>query len=400
VSTINNNKISQWARKYRKKKKQRFCARQMKEFVEWSKLSPEELIKEAREKQAEGKVEKRVIDFYHYLIDQGKSEITAFDYTKAIRGFFKYHRVRLVFQSGELVEPERQKEDYRLKLYQIQAMVNAANLKNKAVILFLESTGLRVGDAMRLERNRIEPLLNEEVPIYIGPISTQKKRIQAHPFLHGSAVETLKKYLGSRSDNNPYLFAGKNNGHLGEQAVLKNIRQLFSRAGFTDNGTRIRTHCLRKFTIARMQDAGIETCLWKQLVGKKSGEETYSSNRLKEAYMKVLSRLDPSNIKNNHIKLSDVEKIVEEQKKEISDLKVELATLANCKTFELLKVFMEKRGNVLKESLAKSQPASQKINGELIETEPVKIEAYEILMLKALAQTLHKISAEIDEEQS
>jgi len=158
-----NNKIEQWARKYRKEKKQKLCTRQMKEFVEWSKLTPEELIKEAREKQAEGVVEKKVIDFYHYLIDQGKSEITAFDYTKALRGFFKFHRVRLVFQEGELVEPERQKEDYRLKLFEIQSMVNAANLKNKSVILFLESTGLRVGDAMRLERNRIEPLLNGSI---------------------------------------------------------------------------------------------------------------------------------------------------------------------------------------------------------------------------------------------
>jgi len=320
---LKENLVKDWSEgTYRKVYKQTRSVNQFNEYLAYTKLTPEQLIKEQRERPDERIAQRRTLKFYKWLQkEKGRSEISAFDYTKCIRSFYKYYGLPLSFRPSELERPASKMEDYRLKLNEIQSMVDAGTIKMKAIILFLESTGLRIGDTVRIKRETIEPLLDQEPPIGLE-IPTAKKRVKAYPFLHKSAVETLKKYLATRTDNNPYLFVGeKAVNHILEESVLKNFKYLFRRVGLSSNGKRIRTHCLRKFLISRLQDVGVPPGIWKQIVGKTNKEAAYSSERLKESYCKALSRIDPSALSNNHTKVKGLEAKVEFLEKQLEQLR-------------------------------------------------------------------------------
>jgi regulator of replication initiation timing len=153
----------------------------------------------------------------------------------------------------------------------------------------------------------------------------------------------------------------------------------------------VRTHCLRKFTIGRLQDAGVEENLWKMIVGKKVPEAAYSSNRTREAYLTALPKLDPTSLNNNHAKLTDLETKVDGLEKDNNRLRLELNELKTKKTLEfLMDLFNKEKKEVLDEAFKKSLPASA-VNGKRVTMEPVKIEGGELLALKALARTFLKL---------
>jgi regulator of replication initiation timing len=272
-------------------------------------------------------------------------------------------------------------------------MIYAANVRGRALILVLESTGLRVGDVTKFLRKDIEPLLDKEPPVDLE-ICTEKERIQAHTFLHAAAVKAIKEYLASRTDDYPWLFPTANGKSLMVREVDTIIKTAFKNANFDSGNLRIRTHCLRKFTIGRLQDAGVETNLWKVIVGKKSLEAAYNSNKLREAYITALPKLDPSSLNNNHLKLTDLESKVGSLEKENTQLRLELNELKTKKTLELLmSLFDKEKKKVLEEAFKKSVPVSA-VNGKKVTVEPVRIDAGEIVALKALAKVFLELSNE------
>ena len=106
-----------------------------------------------------------------------------------------------------------------------------------------------------------------------------------------------------------------------------------------------------------MQDSSIETNIWKKIVGKAVPELAYSSNKLKEAYLNVLPKLDPSALTNNHVRMSDLESRVEQLTRENQTLRTKLAEVSQRRTLEeLLKYFAQEQKTVLKEAFDKSVP--------------------------------------------
>lgn len=393
------DKVKEWStNSYRREVKQRSAFRQMHTYLQFTKLTPEQLIKEQRNKPDERPGQRRLLAFYKYLqVEEGKTQIAAFDYTKQIRGFYNYYGVKLSFRTNELEKPAAKGKDFPLELHHIQGMVFAANERGKALILTAESTGLRIGDIVKLKRTEVEALLDREAPIELEILCTEKERIPATTFLHQAAVDSIKEYLASRIDNYPWLFPTADGTHLSIKEADRIVKTAFKNAGYKNGGLRIRTHCLRKFTIGRLQDSGVEENIWKRIVGKKVPEAAYSSNKLRESYLKAIHKLDPSNIKNNHVKLTDIETKMEALEKENLRLKTEIAQLQSSKAIESFNVFKQEMKSVLQEAFQKSQPASEIVNGQPTELEPVKINGAETLILKALAKAYHKLYTEAEE---
>lgn len=393
------DRIKKWStNSYRTEVKKRSTFRQMHSYLHFTKLTPEQLIKEQRDKPDERPGQRRILAFYKYLQEEeGRTPIAAFDYTKAIRSFYNYYGVKLSFRNNELETPATKEKDFPLTLSNIQGMVFAANERGKALILTAESTGLRIGDIVRLKRSEVETLLDREAPVELEILCTEKERIPATTFLHQAAIDSLKEYLASRTDNYPWLFPTADGTHLSTKEADRITKTAFKNAGFKNGGLRIRTHCLRKFTIGRLQDSGVEENIWKRIVGKKVPEAAYSSNKLRESYLKAIHKLDPTNIHNNHAKLTDIESKMELLEKENLRLKTEIAQLQSSKAIESFNVFKQEMKTVLKEAFQKSQPASEIVNGQPTELEPVKINGAETLILKALAKAYHKLYTEAEE---
>jgi integrase len=325
------SKVDEWAEgTYRRAVQATYHKKQVEEYIEWSKKSPDQLIVEARETLLERGAIRHILEYKKYLQEQGtKTETVIYDSLMAVRSFYRFYGIVLRFSRNELEAPVSVYIDHRFSLNEINGMYHAANGdRNKAIILVAESTGLRESDIAVLQRARIQDLLNGEPPVCIGPINTIKKRVVAMPFLHKTAIDALKKYLATRTDDNPLLFPTDQGKPCMGSYLDRIVKEAYANAGFTvPQGERIRFHSLRKFTISRMQDSGLEENVWKSIIGKKNKEAPYTTEALREHFIKVQNRLDPNCLVSNGARMSDLEAKNEALEKEANELKLKVAGL-------------------------------------------------------------------------
>ncbi len=387
---VESKMILEWAKaSYRTEQNQKAAIRKLRDFLAFTKMAPEELVKEQRAKIDERAAQRRILAFYKKIIDAGKTPTVAFDYTKFLRSFYNYYGLVLSFRPNELEMPLPKIKDFPFELQHIQGMIYAANVKGKALILTLESSGLRIGDIVKLLRKDIEPLLEKEPPVELEVI-TEKERVRANSFLHSVAIKALKDYLASRTDDFPWLFTTDLGSNLSTPEADRMVKTAFKNAGFDSGNLRVRTHCIRKFTIGQFQDSGIEENLWKAIVGKKTPQAAYNSNKLREAYISALPKLNPEALVNNHVKMDDLANKVQTLEKENLELRQKLTELEQKKGFEvLMEMYQDRQKEINKDAFNKAAPAKASLNGKKpAPTEPITINGSEILSLKALAQSL------------
>lgn len=351
-------------------------------------LGAKEALDEKRKHRDSRIVEMKLLKFYDDYQAGGKSEASAYNMAKTVRSFYKFYGQPLMIQKGDL--PSRigkKKLDFELTLDHIKAICHAAGTRGRALILTAESLGWREGDIAGLKRIQVEPYLNEEPPIMVKLV-TQKEKVKAKGFLHKAAVEAIREYLATRDDDCPFLFItkiGKPKG-LYVKELNRIFKTFFHRAGYKEGDRRIRFHCLRKFWVGRMQDAGVSTEIWKQLIGRATGTEEYDSTRLREAFIKAMPKLDPSQLVNNHGKVISLEaKVIELERK--------LATLERVKTAEqLAKYFAIELPQARRDTQAyiANQPKKILPAGLSIEEPRVFITQEDLVQILALARAMRK----------
>lgn len=104
--------------------------------------------------------------------------------------------------------------------------LGCANLRDRAIVLFLATTGCRISEATRLNRDSIDFMNLECVVLGKG----QKERTV---YLSAFAAETIRKYLDQRTDNSDALFAGKRTCRITPAGIRKMLRELAKRMGIT-----------------------------------------------------------------------------------------------------------------------------------------------------------------------
>lgn len=381
---MNDPLVEEWVATYKGSGNQTSRRRHINEYLEYRKLTANEVLGERRKHPDDGFVEKTVIRFKKHLEDTGSTDTVAFSATVDIRAFYAFNRLDLRFRKDELKKPAPKEVDHRLTLPEIDGTLKAAEPRGKALIATAESTGLRISDLALLKRAPIEEEIErQEPPVFLDKTYTIKEGIYAHPFLHATAVRYIKEYLAKRSDNSELLFPFLSKPKQIIKTANLILRNAYRRAGFrVAKGTRIRFHGIRRFTISRMQDADIETNMWRLLVGKKVKDAEYSSDKYREAYMKVLSKLDPGHLTNNHKKMVDLEEKVRELERKLLQQEAEHQR-------ELNKYFGEELIKVKKELAKRSIVASTFSDGaQLI---PLTLSGTEQLDLIALARAIRRI---------
>lgn len=141
------------------------------------------------------------------------------------------------------------------------------NIRDKALIAFLLSTGVRVGEAASMDRSCVD-LLRGEVTF-----RGEKSRIGKYRtvYLDTRARKYLSEYLETRKDNNPALFASIRiyNGQprrLGNAAIEKITHAVVEAAGITDRkkGT---VHVFRRTFATRLASHGCPIEVIQELMG-------------------------------------------------------------------------------------------------------------------------------------
>nr|DAH14443.1 MAG TPA: SITE SPECIFIC RECOMBINASE XERD [Caudoviricetes sp.] len=139
------------------------------------------------------------------------------------------------------------------------------NLRDKALIAFLLSTGVRVGELAALNRSDVD--LESNSVTFRGEKSRKGKFRTV--YLDEYARRYLRAYLVARTDFNPALFVSTKcyDGEprrLTEASIEKITKAVTERAGVTKKGT---VHIFRKTFATRMADRGCPLNVIQDLLG-------------------------------------------------------------------------------------------------------------------------------------
>ena len=122
-------------------------------YCELNKMTPSELIKEAREDQREfeyvsdRRIKKRLVKFRRLMLNEGAKGTYARTLMQLIRGFYGEYEIVLPKISMKKFPVHRKKEDEIPDKYDIRKAIKNANLQMKAIILLKASSGM---DSMTL----------------------------------------------------------------------------------------------------------------------------------------------------------------------------------------------------------------------------------------------------------
>lgn len=226
----------------------------------------------------------------------------------ALRAFLKYLAKREIKTvSAEKVELGRQEEkqiDF-LETAELERLLNSPqgqdlpNLRDKAILETLFSTGLRVAELCSLDRNKIDLKRGE------APVRGKGSKIRLVFFSDG-AKKSLEQYLKQRSDVDPALFirvppkgflksAGWRNENLRltSRSVQRIIRKHAVRAGIV--GKKVSPHTLRHSMATDLLQNGADIRSVQAILGHSSITTTQiythvTDSRLKEVHQKYHKR--------------------------------------------------------------------------------------------------------------
>ena len=139
------------------------------------------------------------------------------------------------------------------------------SLRDKAIIAFLFSTRVRVGELTAMDRSNVD-LLNASVTFRGEKGRTGKFRTV---YLDQWARRALEKYLMSRTDSNPALFVSQRlyDGQprrIGDAAIEKTTKAVVKKAGVKTVGT---VHVFRRTFATRLAERGCPIEVLQELMG-------------------------------------------------------------------------------------------------------------------------------------
>ena len=155
------------------------------------------------------------------------------------------------------------------------------NLRDLTIIEMLTSTGVRVGELVKLNRSDIN--FNERSCIVFGKGSKEREvYFDARTKLH------LTEYLDSRNDDNEALFVSKNSPHsrLTIGAIQKIVRNLGKQADIT----RVHPHKFRRTLATRAIDKGMPIEQVQMLLGHQKIETTMHYAMVDQSNVKISHR--------------------------------------------------------------------------------------------------------------
>lgn len=254
-------------------------------FVRHTGMTPDELLtlkpQEAKQK---------LVAFARSIRDQGKSS-WAFSIVKSVKSFYRHHGVELKLQRTEKIRVARKRVNVEIipSKEQVYKMADfAGNLRDKAIILCLWQSGVRIGCLNKwtfgLVKDQVFPSDNQmKIPVYLRITESVDTKLRSYDvgyyctFLGREATEALRDYLKWRMDNGEKLmpdspvFASHATTIRGTPLSSGSIRDIIKRcaknAGIDPE--RIWTHCLRKAFRKVLNNSDIDEDTREALMGHK-----------------------------------------------------------------------------------------------------------------------------------
>ena len=192
----------------------------------------------------------------------------------AISSFKSYY---LEYRGRKFVKSlKRSKGEKKVPVYltkkEVLAMVDSvSNAKHKLLIELLYSSGLRVGEAVKL---KIEDIYFNEGFLLVKQGKGKKDR---YVIMSNKFVNDLIKFLENRNDNNPYIFVSNHDkksnisNHISIRTAEKIVKIAAKRAGIK---RRVFPHALRSSFATQLYRNGVDVFSIQKLMGHSRTETT------------------------------------------------------------------------------------------------------------------------------
>jgi len=221
-------------------------------------------------------------DIKRYLESLSNKEVSNATLNLAINALnFYYTQVLKRKFFFDIKHPKKEKRlPVVLTKNEIRRMLEVTkNLKHKLLMEIMYASGLRVSEVIKLKISDID-LEEGIIRVNLGKGKKDRQTI-----LSKRAIEDLKTFVGTKKDNNQYLFTGaQNKGHLSTRSAQKIVLQTAKLAGIKKD---VSCHSLRHSFATHLLEKGVDIRYIQKLLGHRRLETTQiytqvSTQKLKE----------------------------------------------------------------------------------------------------------------------
>tara|TARA_B100000965_G_scaffold405966_1_gene442180 strand:- start:5823 stop:6881 length:1059 start_codon:yes stop_codon:yes gene_type:complete len=233
--------------------------------------------------------DKEVMTFQTYLVKEKKvSTSSQNQYINAIKFYFEkvlgrergYYHIERPIKEFKLPKVLTEKE--------VAAIFNSVhNLKHKAMLLLVYSSGLRAGELINLKITDID---SEQMRVFIRGGKGKKDRVT---ILSQKALDVLREYF-KKYRPKAYLFEGLHGGKYSASSLRKVFLTSLYDAGIRKKVT---LHSLRHSFATHLLESGVDLRYIQELLGHSSSKTTEIYTHIThKGWEKIASPLDKLNI--------------------------------------------------------------------------------------------------------
>jgi integrase/recombinase XerD len=212
-----------------------------------------------------------IVAFLHFLLEQDLIPVTVFK---------KRIRLKLPDTLPRAMNPKDVK-----KLLSI-----IDHTRDRALILLLLRTGIRIGEALGLTMNDVD-LKDRKVHLFEG----EKNNMGRVVYLSNDAVFCLKRWFRWRDPEKVFIFYGRGQAPICYSTARTRFVKYLEEAGLAQKGYTV--HCLRHTYASELLNAGMRLEVLQQLMGHQDIEMTRRYARLtdrtrEEEYFRAMALIE------------------------------------------------------------------------------------------------------------
>jgi site-specific recombinase XerD len=167
-------------------------------------------------------------------------------------------------------------------------------VRDRALILLLLRTGIRIGEALGLTLNDLD-MRDRKVHLYQG----EKNSMGRVVYISDDVLFALKRWCARRDTTKAFLFYGKGDTQLSYSAARSRFALYLRKAGLDHKGYTV--HCLRHTFASELLNAGMRLECLRQLLGHQDIEVTRRYARLtdrtrEEEYFRAMAIIEQGGI--------------------------------------------------------------------------------------------------------
>ena len=199
-------------------------------------------------------------------------------YMSLVKGFYRHFDVDLGVLPrlrGRVLYPHKV-----LTLEEIRRMVDFADIRMKALILFLYNSGARISSALGLNYGRVDWRGDPPLRVHFYPGET-KFEVEYDTFIGVECVGAFQDYFrwrrrrGDKLRTDSPLFVTKYRGRLSYQGSRSAVKVIIAKAGIKINpNERLTHHSFRGAFQQNLQRAGVNQYIIEKLIGHYTENKT------------------------------------------------------------------------------------------------------------------------------